>query len=99
MFDKLKKSVDEIKDKVVDAVDEHGPKIGEGIEKAADFVDEKTGHKYSDKIDKATGAVKGGLDKLDGKSDGDLGTEPVTPVTPPAAPPVTDPNPPAGASF
>jgi MT0933-like antitoxin protein len=83
MFDKLKKSVDDIKDKVVDAVDEHGPKIGEGIDKAAGFVDEKTGHKYSDKIDKATGVVKGGLDKLDGKSDSDRGTPPASP-TPPA---------------
>lgn len=87
MFDKLKKSAEEIKDKVAEAVDEHGPKIGEGIDKAAGFVDEKTGHKYSDKIDKATGAVKGGLDKLDGKSDGDLGTEPTTPVTEPPADP------------
>jgi hypothetical protein len=89
MFEKLKKSAEDIKDKVVEAVDEHGPKIGESIDKAAGFVDEKTGHKYSDKIDKATGAVKGGLDKLDGKPDSDLGTEPPTPVNEPT----TDPRP------
>lgn len=83
MFDKLKKSAEELKGKVADAVDEHGPRIGQGIDKAAGFVDEKTGHKYSDKIDKATGLVKGGLDKIDGKSDSDLGTEPTTPVNEP----------------
>jgi hypothetical protein len=34
-------------------VDDHDDKVDEAIEKAGDFVDDKTGGKFSDQIDKA----------------------------------------------
>ena len=61
--------MDNIKGKVGDAVDDHGDKIADGIDKAADFADDKTGGKHHDKIAKATGGAKDGLDRLDGKND------------------------------
>ena len=56
-----------------DAVDQHGDKIADGIDKAAAMADKKTKGKYTDKIDQGTGKAKEALDKLDGKNDGDLG--------------------------
>jgi antitoxin protein of toxin-antitoxin system len=44
---------DNMKDKVSKLVDDHGDKVAEGLDKAGDFADEKTGGKYSDKIDAA----------------------------------------------
>lgn len=60
---------DKAKHALGDAVDKHGDKIADGIDKAAQAVDDKTGGKHSDKI--ATGAEKArdALDKLDGKND------------------------------
>ncbi len=81
MFDKMKKSMDDIKDKLTDAVDEHGPKIAEGVDKAATVVDQKTGGKYHDHIDKASGAVKGAVGKLDSGKPGSTPTDPTTPTT------------------
>jgi len=37
---------------------EHGDKVEEGVDKAADFVDEKTGGKYSDQIDSGADKAK-----------------------------------------
>ena len=51
--------LDEAKDKLTDAVDQHGDKIADGIDKAADVVDEKTGGKHDDKIDLGTGQGQG----------------------------------------
>ena len=61
--------LDDAKRKVGDAVDKHGDKIGEGIDKAAKFADDKTGGKHADKIANASAKAKDGLDKLDGKND------------------------------
>ncbi|MCX6400786.1 MAG: antitoxin [Propionibacteriales bacterium] len=58
------------KDKAVDAVAEHGDKIEAGIDKAADFVDDKTGGKYSDKIEGATSKAKDALGKVEGDKGG-----------------------------
>lgn len=44
---------DSMKDKAQDMAGEHSDKIEEGMDKAGDFADEKTGGKHSDKIDKA----------------------------------------------
>ncbi len=65
--------LDDAKDKLTKAVDDHGDKIADGIDKAADFADQKTGGKHTDKIDGATGQARDALDKLDGKDDHDLG--------------------------
>ena len=61
--------LDKAKGKLQDAVDQHGDKIADGIDKAAAAADSKTGGKHTDKIESATGKAKDALDKLDGKSD------------------------------
>ena len=67
--------LDKAKGKLTEAVDKHGDKVGDGINKAAEALDDKTGGKHAPKI--ATGAEKAkeALDKLDGKNDDDLGTK------------------------
>jgi hypothetical protein len=60
---------DNAKEKAGGLVDDHGDKVGEGLDKAGDFADEKTGGKYGDKIDQGTDKAKDGLDGLDGQND------------------------------
>ena len=67
--------LDKARARLTDAVDKHGDKIADGIDKAAAAVDKKTGGKHHDKIAGAKGKVRQGLDKLDGKHDDDLGPE------------------------
>ena len=74
--------IDDAKKKLSRAVDKHGDKITGGIDKAAKFADEKTKGKYSDKIAKGTVKAKEGLEKLDGKNDGDTGPTGSGPRTP-----------------
>lgn len=76
-LDKLKGAKDTAKEKVVERSDQ----ISQGIDKAAGFVDDKTGGKYRDKIEGATGKAKEALDKLD---DGDDAAPPPPPPPPPA---------------
>ena len=61
--------LDKAKAKLTKAVDDHGDQIAGGIDKAAAVVNEKTGGKHADKIDKATGKARDALDSLDGKND------------------------------
>lgn len=65
--------LDKAKAKLTDAVDKHGDKISDGIDKAAAAADRKTGGKHTDKIAGATGKAREALDKLDRKDDDDLG--------------------------
>ena len=65
--------LDKARAKLTDAVDKHGGKIADGIDKAADAVDKKTKGKHHDKIEGATAKARDALDKLDGKNDQDLG--------------------------
>lgn len=60
---------DKAKEALEGAVDKHGDKVSDGIDKAAEALDDKTGGKHADKI--ATGAEKArdALDSLDGKND------------------------------
>ncbi|MDQ3945232.1 MAG: antitoxin [Actinomycetota bacterium] len=51
-------ALDDMKDKAQDLATERGDEAKEGLEKAGDFADEKTGGKHSDKIDQ--GVEKGG---------------------------------------
>ena len=60
---------DKAKAAVGDAVDKHGDKIADGLDKAAAMANEKTGGKHSAKIAKGTAAAKDALDRLDGKDD------------------------------
>jgi hypothetical protein len=62
LFDKLRR-------KGTSAVDEHGDKIGQGVDKAADVADDKTGGRYGEQIDTGTEKTKDALDSLDGKDD------------------------------
>ena len=61
--------LDKLKGMTRKAVDEHGDKISDGVSKAGDVVDNKTGGKYTDKIEQGQQKVDDGLDSLDGKSD------------------------------
>ena len=60
---------DDAKDKLSDAVDSQGDKIGAGLDKAADLVEDKTGGKFDDKIEMGVDKAKDALDGLDGKDD------------------------------
>jgi len=60
---------DSLKKKATKAVDEHGDQIAKGIDKAADVADSKTHGKHSGQLDRAAGAAKDALDKLDGRDD------------------------------
>lgn len=55
---------DEFKDKAADLLGEHGDKANEGVEKAGDFADEKTGGKYSEQVDTAQEKAREGIDKF-----------------------------------
>jgi hypothetical protein len=43
----------------------HGDQIRDGVHKAADFVDDKTGHKHAGTIDKVESAADDVVEKLD----------------------------------
>lgn len=50
-------------DKAKDLIGDNADKVTDGIDKAADFVDEKTGGKYTEQIDDAAEKVKGLIPK------------------------------------
>ena len=52
-------------DKAADLIADNADKVDDGIDKAADLIDDKTKHKHSDKIGKAAGAAKKGVDKVE----------------------------------
>ncbi|MFD4523471.1 antitoxin [Streptomyces sp. NPDC058470] len=80
LLDNLKAKLAPAKDKVSDLAQQHGDKVTQGLDKAAKVVDEKTKHKYSDKIQTGTGKAKGAMDRLAHK-DGDGGTMPPPPAS------------------
>lgn len=53
-------------DKIKNLVKGNKGKVEQGLDKAADTIDSKTGGKYSDKIDTGVDKAKDALDKLDG---------------------------------
>ena len=61
--------LDKAKKQLTDAVDKHGDKIGDGLDKVAAEADKRTGGKHTDKIEQGVAKAKDGLDKLDGKND------------------------------
>ncbi|HEY8524352.1 MAG TPA: antitoxin [Acidimicrobiales bacterium] len=63
-LDKAKDLARDLTGKAKSTVTENADKIEEGIGKAADFVDDKTKRKYSDKIGKAQDAARKAVDKL-----------------------------------
>lgn len=60
---------DDIKNKVSELVDGQGEKVGEGIERAGDMIDEKTGGQYASHVDQGQESAKDALDGLDGQDD------------------------------
>ncbi|GGR64111.1 hypothetical protein J2S40_004731 [Nocardioides luteus] len=59
------------KDAAKQGVDKVGAdKVGDGIDRAGEFADEKTGGKHSDKIDKGVDAARDHVDRMDGGEDG-----------------------------
>jgi len=61
-FDKARKGLS-------DAVDKHGDQIGEGIDKAAATIDDRTGGKHAGKLAEGAERAKDALDRLDGRDD------------------------------
>ena len=78
--------LDKFKKKATETVDKHGDKINDGLDKAGEFVDKKTGGKHTDKIETATSKAGDALDKLDGKND-DIPDDPPPSSPPPSSPP------------
>jgi hypothetical protein len=50
-------------DKMKDVAGEHGEQVDQGLDKAGEFADEKTGHEHTDQIDKGRDAVEGQLNQ------------------------------------
>ena len=59
--------LDKAKDLIGHGVDKVGAdKVGEGLDKAGEIADEKTGGKFSDQIDQGVETAKNEAEKLDG---------------------------------
>jgi MT0933-like antitoxin protein len=54
-------------DKVRGMFGQHGDKVDQGIDKAGDVADDKTGGKYTGQVDKGQDAAKDGIDKMTGE--------------------------------
>ncbi|MBD0707719.1 MULTISPECIES: antitoxin [unclassified Streptomyces] len=78
LLDSLKDKIGPAKDKVTELAQQHGDKIDQGLDKAAQLVDEKTKGKYSDQIHTGADKAKEALDRIGHKDDGagDGGTTP-----------------------
>lgn len=59
--------MDDAKQKLTTAVNTHGDKINQGLDRAAAAVDKRTGGKHSDKITQGVARAKQGLDNLDSR--------------------------------
>ena len=56
--------LDKAKAKLTQAVDDHGDKIAQGIDKAGAVVNEKTGGKHADKVDMVQEKAGDAIDSL-----------------------------------
>ncbi|MET9482603.1 antitoxin [Streptomyces sp. NPDC006638] len=97
LMDTFRARLSPAKDKVADLAQQHGGKIGDGLDKAARTVDQRTKGKYSDKIDSGAGKAKSALDRLAHMDDGGTASGGTTPGsgTPGGTPPGGTPPPPA----
>ena len=94
LMDNFKAKLGPAKDKVSGLAQQHGDKIGNGLDKAAKVVDEKTKGKYSDRIQTGTGKAKDAMDRLAHKDEpgsagsmGNTGPEGSGPTAPPGSTP------------
>ncbi|WP_371931366.1 antitoxin [Glutamicibacter sp. MNS18] len=65
-FDELKGKAEGLAQKAGQFAAENSEKVSEGIEKAGDFVDAKTGGKFADKVDGLQDGAQGLLNNLKG---------------------------------
>ncbi|MCN9242531.1 antitoxin [Streptomyces sp. NPDC052051] len=84
LLDNLKAKLGPAKDKVTDFAQQHEDKVGQGIEKAAKMVDEKTKGKYSDKIHTGSDKAKQAMGRI---AHPDTGTTPGGPPSDTSPPP------------
>jgi len=68
VFENLK-NLGELKEKAQDLADEHGDAIKSGLDKAGDFVDDRTGGKYSHHIDTGVDKAQDLVEKLGEQND------------------------------
>ena len=62
--------LDKAKGMLTKAVDDHGDKIADGIDKAAAYADHKTQGKHTDKIASGVDKARDALARLDGRNGG-----------------------------
>ncbi|WP_228122686.1 antitoxin [Saccharothrix syringae] len=55
---------DELKEKAKDALGQHGDKVDQGVDRAGQFVDERTGGQHTEHIQQGTEKAKEGLDRF-----------------------------------
>lgn len=61
---------DSAKEKATEFANDNPDKVKDGVEKGGDFVDSKTGDKYSDQVDKGQEAIGGHLGGENNENDG-----------------------------
>ncbi len=90
-MDKAKNALTQAKDKAAGLAEQHSDKIDQGITKAGDFVDKKTGGKHADKIDQAQAKARVAADKLAAERGGVAASADPVPTDPvPTVPVPTD---------
>ncbi|MEV8069493.1 antitoxin [Streptomyces sp. NPDC085995] len=85
LLDNMKAKLGPAREKVSDLAQRHGGQIGQGLDRAAKVVDEKTKGKYRDKIHAGTDKAKEAVDRL-AHQGGDTGTGPGPGTGPGAGP-------------
>ena len=65
-IDKAKDAIGDVADKAQDLVKDHGDKVTDAVDKGTDFVDDKTGGKASEHLEKVDDLTKKAVDKLGG---------------------------------
>lgn len=58
LFDKAKDAISDHQDDIKNQASQHSDQVEQGIDKAGNTVDDKTGGKFSDQIDKGQDALK-----------------------------------------
>ncbi|MVO89699.1 antitoxin [Streptomyces sp. p1417] len=69
-LNRLKDKLAPAKGKASELAQQHGDKVDQGLDKAAQLVDRRTKGKYSDKIQTGAGKAKDALDRFAGADDG-----------------------------
>ncbi|GAA5227500.1 antitoxin [Paeniglutamicibacter antarcticus] len=63
VFDELKGKADGLKEKASELIHDNAEKLDGAIDSAGDFIDEKTGGKFSERVDKVQDGAKNLLNK------------------------------------